>query len=328
MNYTLSISCVVVICTMTINYTMVLAFTTPGSLSLSRSLPMQFRNKGSIVTATDHSCSSSHHIMYMTGTGNGNGNDNGNGKNNNNANNNGDDFDDFSVDEMKAANDLTKEFYQQIKIREQQQKQQPAKETWEVKKKASPSSSPRNKNNNNNNNNKTTTPEKQNRKFTGRYSTGDLDSTGTPSAGLFATQNGTVYAVPGKSLQSSIQYSSNRRMNSNSRIVSSSSSSSDRMSPRDRMMAQEFNLVGVASNEVTLVVQGILVIALLSFAIYIGAAGGITDGSDRFGAGEGLVNEYNGMGESIDLSKYMNDDASITSTIEGVVKDESSSVWL
>ena len=281
---------------------------TPGGLSIPRSLPMQFRSKES---ASSSRTSSSYHIMYMT-----------NKKNNNDSNaNNGQDFDDFSLDEMEAANDLAKQFYQQIKLREEQQEKSSSssEETWEIKKQDSSSSTTQNKNNK-------TTPERKNRKFTGRYSTGDLDSTGTPSAGLFATQNGTVYAVPGKSLQSSIQYSSNRRMNSNSRMISSASS--DRMSPRDRMMEQEFNLVGVASNEFTLIIQGVLVTALLSFAIYIGLSGGITDGSDRFGAGEGLVNEFNGMGENIDLSKYMNDDASINSVIEGVVKDESSSVWL
>ena len=283
---------------------------TPGGLSIPRSLPMQFRSKESASSSRTSSVSS-YHIMYMT-----------NKKNNNDSNaNNGQDFDDFSLDEMEAANDLAKQFYQQIKLREEQQEKSSSssEETWEIKKQDSSSSTTQNKNNK-------TTPERKNRKFTGRYSTGDLDSTGTPSAGLFATQNGTVYAVPGKSLQSSIQYSSNRRMNSNSRMISSASS--DRMSPRDRMMEQEFNLVGVASNELTLIIQGVLVTALLSFAIYIGLSGGITDGSDRFGAGEGLVNEFNGMGENIDLSKYMNDDASINSVIEGVVKDESSSVWL
>lgn len=243
-------------------------------------------------------------------------------KENNDVSNNGNggDFDDFSIDEMEAANDLAKEFYQQMKLRDEKKfSQSPSSssgsETWEMKK--SPS-----KNNNNNTTGKNT--EKKSRKFTGRYGTGDLDSTGTPSAGLFATQNGSVYAAPGKRLQSSMQIS-NSRSNNNNRVVSSSS---ERMSTRDQFMTQEFNLVSVASNELTLVIQGILVSVLLSFAIYIGMSGGITDGSDRFGAGEGLVNEYNGMGENIDLSKYINDDATITSVIGDVAKDESSSVWL
>ncbi len=211
-----------------------------------------------------------------------------------------DDFDGFSNDEIEAANDLAKEFYQQMKQREQQQQpKQGNEETWEKKKQSMSDSS-------------TTEPKK--RKFTGRFNRGELDSTGTPSAGLFATQNGTVYAMPAP-----------RRIS-----IGTSSRNSDRLSPREEMMRREFNLVSLASNELTLIIQGALVLVILTFAIYIGASGGITDGSDRFGASEGYINEYNGMGESLDYSSYTNDDSSKINNqiIDGFQKKEDSSVWL
>lgn len=256
------------------------------------------------------------------------------GRNDNDGNS--DDFDDFSssIDEIQAANDLAKEFYQQVKLREKKSLQSSSSassnpsapsdiQTWEMKSsKTFNTRTGRNSNSNNNNNNET---KKKSRKFTGRL--GDVDSTGTPSAGLFATQNGSVYAVPEKrpSFGSSTRTTSDGRSN---RVAERLSSSSSTTTVREQMMRQEFNLVSVASNELTIVVQAVLVMILLSFAIYIGITGGITDGSDRFGTADGEINEYNGLGESLDLSKYMNDDSSITNMIEGVAKDESSSVWL
>lgn len=218
---------------------------------------------------------------------------------NNNAFGENEDFQDFSQDEVEAANDLAKEFYKQMKKREEASTQQPQQETWEIKNNSSSSST------------STSTTNKKNRKFTGRYSTGDLDSTGAPSAGLFATQNGTVYAIPGK--RQSMQRSS---------------SSSEPTPARDRIMRQEFNLVSAAANELTILIQAAIIVGALSFALYIGATGGITDGSDRFGAGEGIINEYNGMGEDLDLSNYISDETSISSKIEDAVKDKSFSVWL
>ena len=229
-------------------------------------------------------------------------------------NNSNSDFDGFSNEDVEAANDLAKEFYQQIKRREQQQQQQQQQlnqkqmkgedeeETWEMNQPQKEEQQQQ-------------TPK---RKFTGRFTRGELDSTGTPSAGLFATQNGTVYAMP-----------ASRRINIGT--ASSSSRNNDRLSPREQMMSREFNLVSLASNELTLIVQGVLVMVILTFAIYIGATGGITDGSDRFGAAEGYINEYNGLGESVDFSSYTNDDSStITNQIKdglGQSKDDSS-VWL
>jgi len=240
----------------------------------------------------------------------------GGGESSDNINN--EDFDDFSsVDEVQAANDLAKEFYQQMKVREEKSLRSSQSsssfssppsdvQTWEMK---SGKADGGNRNSSNNN-------DKKKRKFTGRL--GDLDSTGTPSAGLFASRNGSVYAIPEK------------RPSFRSSSTSSNVGRNDRgASPvREQMMRTEFNLVSLASNELTLIVQGALVLVMLSFAIFIGTSGGITDGSDRFGAGEGAINEYNGLGENLDLSKYMNDDSSITNMVETIVKDDSSSVWL
>lgn len=234
--------------------------------------------------------------------------------NGNNDNTNGD-FDDFSMEEVEAANELTREFYKQIQLREQSPSSSSSAssiESWEVKNKSDSS----------------TIDKQKKQKYTGRFSQGDLDSTGTPSAGLFSTQNGSVYAVPNK--RSFIQSSSSA---SSSSI--NGNNNDGQLSPRDKMMRQEFNLVSLASNEVSLIVQGVLVSITLFFAIYIGASGGITDGSDRFAVVDGdssgvIVNEYNGMGESLDFSRYRTDDASTAPSplIEGLIKEKSSSVWL
>ncbi len=231
----------------------------------------------------------------------------------NNDGNNSEDFDGFSNDDIEAANDLAKQFYQQMKEREQLKgsANNDNNETWEIKNKKSSSIE-------NDTRGKFQQPKEKRRKFTGRFNRGDLDSTGTPSAGLFATQNGTVYALPAP-----------RRISIGSRTASSRSNN-ERLSPREQMMRREFNLVSLASNELTLILQGFLVMIILTFAIYIGATGGITDGSDRFGGGEGFINEYNGMGESLDFSSYMNDDASRISNdiTDGMNENTDSSVWL
>jgi len=64
---------------------------------------------------------------------------------------------------------------------------------------------------------------------------------------------------------------------------------------------------------------------LLGFTLYIGSTGGITDGSERFGTMEGMINEFNGLGDSIDFTALVNDDASTAVTAD-VVKE--GSVWL
>jgi hypothetical protein len=64
-----------------------------------------------------------------------------------------------------------------------------------------------------------------------------------PSAGLFSGRGVSVYSVP-------------------------------RATPRQRMMENEFNLVG--RNETTLLIQIAVTLAFLTFALYIGMTGGIT----------------------------------------------------
>lgn len=139
------------------------------------------------------------------------------------------------------------------------------------------------------------------KKFTGRR--GEIDSTGTPSAGLFARGNGSVYAFPVE------------RRGGRGR-----STSSDVLSARDRMMEKEINFMNFASNEVTIVLQGILVVILLVFAVYVGISGGITDGSERFSGAEEFMYEVNDRSESVDFSGFGLPDS------VGIVNQDS--VWL
>jgi len=204
-------------------------------------------------------------------------------------------FEDFSQYDADDGKDLAKEFYKQVKKREERSREASSMmnsknanvsdddATWEVK----------------------STPKQK--KFTGRQ--GEIDSSGTPSAGLFSSQNGSVTAFPveNRNPRSSTVYGS-----------------SDSLSKRDRMMRDEINFMRVASSEGTIIIQGILVLLLLGFILYVGSSGGITDGSDRFGALEGMVNEFNGFGENIDFSSLVNDES--TPVAEEVVKE--GSLWL
>jgi hypothetical protein len=104
------------------------------------------------------------------------------------------------------------------------------------------------------------------RKFTGRR--GERDSTGTPSAGLFSSQSGSIYAIDtGKR-------SSFTRKGGNSDV-----------SQKESMLRDEINFI---------------VLLLLGFTLYVGFNGGITDGAERFG---NVPNEFNGLGvESFDFT--------------------------
>mmetsp|Transcript_24554 Transcript_24554/g.30193 ORF Transcript_24554/g.30193 Transcript_24554/m.30193 type:complete len:310 (+) Transcript_24554:242-1171(+) len=226
------------------------------------------------------------------------------------------DFDDYnsSLSEAEEAKELAHAFYEQLKLREEAAAEADQNalsgnndpnenETYELKKRKSSSSA----------------STKNPRKYTGRISRGEMDSTFTPSAGLFATQNGSVYAIPA---------------NDNRRKVYSSRSSS---SVKEDMLKKEINFVSLASNEVTLLLQGIFTILALSGAIYVGMSGGITDGSERFGTMDGIANEYNGLGENLDISNYINEDSSLSPQIKGdsvedygIMKEESmsASVWI
>lgn len=143
-------------------------------------------------------------------------------------------------------------------------------------------------------------------KFTGR--TREVDSTGTPSAGLFSRNNASVMAFPASSAES--------------RSISSSSS---RASTKERMMQQEFNLLRVASNETILILQMVGVLALLGFTVYVGLSGGITDGSDRFGD---ALNEYNGGMEVLDFRGSNSVENLIQEGTSSSTMSSSSDVWL
>ena len=235
-----------------------------------------------------------------------------------------------SNDSLNNPNDdgqlLAQEFYQQVRQRE-----------------VSAQRKTTSNNNNNNNSNNPTWEMNDSSSYTKNFYTrkrGDLDSTGTPSAGLFANRNGSVYAYPTSPTTST----TSRRLS-----TSSSSSSSSSSSAKDKIMRTEFNILSLASNEFTLLVQLSLVLLLLSFSVYIGLTGGITDGSERFISADydsGLVMEYTtttsstspdfGMNNNNDVFLPINLDdiiekANIDSTNNGSSSSSSSSsasVWL
>lgn len=137
------------------------------------------------------------------------------------------------------------------------------------------------------------------RKFTGRR--GERDSTGTPSAGLFSSQSGSIYAIDTGKRSSFTRKGGNDA------------------TPRDSMLRDEINFMSVASNETTIVIQGFVVLLLLGFTLYVGLNGGITDGAERFG---NVPNEFNGLGvESFDFTNIRTD----TGAVEG---SQASSVFI
>lgn len=226
-------------------------------------------------------------------------------------------YNDFSSREEGNQNEeeearlLAQQFYQQVKLREQQREQK-EQESSSARNGGIPSS-PRPTSSKSSDSTETytvssssvTNPKRT--KFTGRPR--ELDSTGTPSAGLFARNNASVMAFPASPTSPS------------PRSPMSSSSSS---SVKERMMQQEFNLLRVASNETILVLQMVGVLALLGFTVYIGLSGGITDGSDRFGDS---VSEFNGGMELMEdlqrSSELMMKEGTSSSTMSS-----SSDVWL
>ena len=110
------------------------------------------------------------------------------------------------------------------------------------------------------------------RKFTGQPNADE-----TPSAGLFSGRGASVYSIPANS-------------------------------PRQRMVENEFSLVG--RNERSLLIQIAATLALLTFAIYIGMTGGISS------------NDWSSVPDSIDTS---------IEGMEGVLPvptDTETSVWL
>mmetsp|Transcript_5524 Transcript_5524/g.10515 ORF Transcript_5524/g.10515 Transcript_5524/m.10515 type:complete len:238 (+) Transcript_5524:351-1064(+) len=183
-------------------------------------------------------------------------------------------FEDFqnSDESTSEGRELARQFYQQVEKRKQA-KNSLDEEQYDLK-------------------NDFNDSKDKNKKFTGRR--GEIDSTGTPSAGLFARGNGSVYAFPVEK-----------------RAITNRTSGSNMLSPKEKMIRNEINFMNVASSEVTILLQGLLVIVLLLFAVYVGISGGITDGSERFG-----------VDDSLDFPGLLDDRVS---SIE-VVKENS--VWL
>lgn len=98
-----------------------------------------------------------------------------------------------------------------------------------------------------------------------------LDSTGSPSAGLFSGRGGSVFSYPDGSV------------------------GGDAVTPADArssMMQREFNLVSWASGAGFYALAALLVVSLAG-VVYVGATGGITDGSERFVE----ASEFNVLGD-------------------------------
>ena len=111
------------------------------------------------------------------------------------------------------------------------------------------------------------------KKFTGAGSSESprLDSTGSPSAGLFSGRGGSVFSYPDGSV------------------------GGDAVTPADArssMMQREFNLVSWASGAGFYALAALLAVSLAG-VVYVGATGGITDGSERFVE----ASEFNVLGD-------------------------------
>ena len=149
------------------------------------------------------------------------------------------------------------------------------------------------------------------KKFTGAASnvTPRLDSTGSPSAGLFSGRGGSVFSYPDGSMGAG----------------PASASGGDAAAPagdaRSRMMQREFNLVSWASGAGFYALAALLAVSLVG-VLYVGATGGITDGSERFvEASEfNVIGDFTAEGNGITPDDWKN--AEIPSKMEGT------SVWL
>ena len=150
------------------------------------------------------------------------------------------------------------------------------------------------------------------KKFTGAASSNvppRLDSTGSPSAGLFSGRGGSVFSYPDGSMGAG----------------PASASGGDAAAPagdaRSRMMQREFNLVSWASGAGFYALAALLAVSLVG-VLYVGATGGITDGSERFvEASEfNVIGDFTAEGNGITPDDWKN--AEIPSKMEGT------SVWL
>jgi len=203
------------------------------------------------------------------------------------------DFDDFEFEDISSSQELASEFYRQVRLR--QDATQPDNSIGESRamnvndRRVDPS--PRQ-----NANDATNTGDVYGRKKMRLM--GELDSTGTPSAGLFAREYGSVYSFPVE-----------RPREDPSR------------NGKQLLRSEFWEVLKVSSNELTLLIQGIVVLGSLIVLIYVGMTGGITDGSDRFGLLDGVVNEFNGLGEALDLT-------AIPNGIADALASENPGIWL
>lgn len=209
-----------------------------------------------------------------------------------NTNNNNDDDFYEPLEEQQAGQALAHEFYEQLKIRqmrnqlESSEKKGPTimkrldeeEESWNSKKMTATNKKP---------------------KFTGRQ--GEIDSTGTPSAGLFAQSNGSVYGFP-------VERRSGKR------------------SVQEQMMRSEFNLV--TASERSILIQLSLALTLLAAVLYVGLTGGITDGSERF------LLPTDDLNEITQTILNNNDSSTTTTTTDATIMNEiirtsqTGSIWL
>ena len=136
-----------------------------------------------------------------------------------------------------------------------------------------------------------------------------LDSTGSPSAGLFSGRGGSVFSYPDGSV------------GAGPAAASGGDATASAGDARSRMMQREFNLVSWASGAGFYALAAVLAVSLVG-VIYVGATGGITDGSERFvEASEfNVIGDFTPEGNGITPNDWK--DAGIPPKMEGT------SVWL
>jgi len=205
--------------------------------------------------------------------------------------NDGEDFfeqNGINKEETEAGEAMAREFYEQLRTREMESSEPTSSE--------SDASS---------NNRVADTNEKEDlrpkgQKFTGRQ--GEIDSTGTPSAGLFARSNGSVYGYPVERARAG-------------------TTMSGRNPVQEQMMQSEYRLASLAGGERSILIQLALALTLLGAVLYVGISGGITDGSERLGL---ELDEFNEVTQNI-----LDYGQSTTPQVDDVIRtSQTGSVWL
>ena len=226
---------------------------------------------------------------------------------NNNNNNSNEDFYESSnnmQEEQEAGQALAHEFYEQLKIRQMRDELESSETKGKtIMKPLDASSSSSSDSDDERITTAATANKDKKNKFTGRQ--GEIDSTGTPSAGLFAQSNESVYGFPVQRQRSNNNYSSRAS------------------SVQEQMMRSEFNLVSFAGGERSILIQLSLALALLGAVLYVGFTGGITDGSER------IVLETDDFNDVV-TQTILNNDATTDATVmdEIIRTTQSGSIWL